>query len=230
MEQIMSIEILSDCIMAYIGHYHFRFVAGVNRTFYMAYTTYASNNSNMTSGTIRYYNSNNNNHIPWIDQETLTFYNVSTIQHAKICYEETTPPQRCTLCALAAKDGSLHVLKYLVKELDCPWDVQTCSMAGRYGHVHILEYARRNGCDWNDSTLINAAQFGHLPILEWALQHGYTYDTVSIYVSSNAAEFGQWHILKWLHARRCPFHEDVARYASNSGHQDIVRWLCALGY
>jgi hypothetical protein len=78
--------------------------------------------------------------------------------------------------------------------------------------------------------LIYAAQYGHLPILEWALQHGYTNDNVSIYVSSHAAEFGQWHILQWLHARRCPFHEEVARYAANSGHQEIVRWLCALGY
>ena len=54
----MSIEILSDCVMPYIGHYHFRFVAGVNRTFYLAYTTYTANHSNVTcsSQTPRYHN------------------------------------------------------------------------------------------------------------------------------------------------------------------------------
>lgn len=223
MESI-NLDILSGCIMPYVGSHQFRFVAGVNRSFYTAYTTY----TDVTDVQYYYknYKCNNSDHVsrPW------TYYNVSTTQHAKLCYEETSPPSRYILCAQAAKDGNLHVLQYLKSELDCPWNVQTCAMAGRYGHVHILEYARQNGCDWNDGTLIYAAQRGHLSILQWAVQNGYTRETISVYVSSNAAERGHLHILQWLHAMGCPFHEDVTRYALDHGHENIVQWLCARSY
>ena len=223
----INVDFLSECIMPYVGLHHFRFVAGVNRSFYTAYTTFAAN-------AIRHRN------LP-INRDRFTFMNVSTTEHAKICHEdheETTDSTRylnstryrCALCALAAKIGNLHVLEYLRTVLDCPWDVQTCAMAGRYGHVHILEYARNNGCDWNDSTIIYAAQNGHLSIMEWAFQNGYTRETISIYASSNAAECGHLHILRWLHERRFPFHDEVTRYAADSGHQSIVQWLCARGY
>jgi hypothetical protein len=220
----INVDILSNCIMPYVGTHQFRFVAGVNRSLYQAYTTFTAKkiqqNPPKSSGCAFLINTDHK----W------TYYDVSTTQHAKICYEETTHPERYTLCALAAKDGNLPVLEYLKTVLDCPWNVRTCAMAGRYGHVPILEYARQNGCDWNDSTLIYAAQNGHLSILEWAFQNGYTSESISIYVSSNAAECGQLHILQWLHEKNCSFHDDVTRYAADRGHPSIVQWLCARGY
>jgi hypothetical protein len=210
--------------MPYVGDYQFRFVAGMNRSFYNSYKTFLAKYRILHMDGILF-----NVIDVLLGGEYWTLVDVSTPQHTKICYEETVP-QRYDFCQKAAKHGNLQVLEYLHTELGCPWDVRTCAAAGRFGHVHVLEYARTNGCDWNDSTLINAAQNGHLSILEWALQNGYSHESISIYVSSNAAEQGHLHILQWLHENRCPFHEDVKEYAADKGHKKIVQWLCARGY
>jgi hypothetical protein len=198
-----NVEILMDCIMSYVGDYQYYFIASVNRSFYKSYTN--------------------------VFPTRLTCYNVSTIQHAKICYDETaSTTDRCKLCALSAKDGNLLVLQYL-HELGCSWDTNTCAKAAKFGHLHILKWARYHDCDWNDWTCINAAYSGHLHILQWAYMNGFA-NNMSTWVSSHAAEQGQLAILKWLHFVGCPFHELCSQNAVRNGHVEVVQWLCAKGY
>jgi Ankyrin repeats (many copies) len=206
---IISIEILKEYIMPYVGNHQFRFVAGVSRTFYEAYVTANTNN---------------------LVEYTVTEYNLSTMEHAKICYDETrSDTERCHLCVSAARHGSIPVLRYLKELLNCPWDVKTCSTAAKFGHLQVLQWARQHGCDWNEWTCINAAQNGHLHILQWASANGFG-TNMSQYVSSFAANHGQIEVLKWLHSIGCPFHETIVQDATASNQADAVRWLRDMGY
>jgi hypothetical protein len=49
--ECVNIEILIEHILPYVGGYQFRFVAGVNRTFYSAYTSMSNFPKNQTSVT-----------------------------------------------------------------------------------------------------------------------------------------------------------------------------------
>jgi hypothetical protein len=61
--EVLDDEFLLPCILQYVGDHQFRFVAGVNRCFYQAYTD--------------------------LFHKKETQYNLNTLKHAKICYDET---------------------------------------------------------------------------------------------------------------------------------------------
>ena len=51
------------------------------------------------------------------------------------------------MCAAAAADGELDVLKWL-RQLGCPWDETTCKNAREGRYLEVLQWAHRNGCPW----------------------------------------------------------------------------------
>ena len=76
----------------------------------------------------------------------------------------------CLLCAAAAKNGDLEVLKALRAE-DSPWNEKTCACAAERGHLEVLKWARENGCPWDEDTCSRAAKGGYLEILKWAREN-----------------------------------------------------------
>jgi hypothetical protein len=99
-------DIMSSHITHYIGTHQYRFIAGINHTLYTLYTT------------------------AYPDKET--YYNVSSIYHATICFNEFQERLRVrmtTLCKAVARNGKLSVLQHLRFTLHCPWDEDTCSNA-----------------------------------------------------------------------------------------------------
>jgi hypothetical protein len=137
----LNIDIWTDKIFPFVGDYQFRFVAGVHPTFYQAYS------------------------ITFPKKQT--YYNLSTLDHAKLCYEEIHNQYRQSmLCAYAAKHGLLNVLQYL-RGIGCPWNVWTCTYAAEKGHFKILQWAHTKGCPWNELTFAYAARGGHLDVLKW---------------------------------------------------------------
>ena len=52
------------------------------------------------------------------------------------------------MCAAAAADGELDVLKCL-REIGCEWDEGTCINAAKGGHIEVLRWAHGNGCPWH---------------------------------------------------------------------------------
>jgi hypothetical protein len=140
LEDIPS-ELFIQYILPFVGRHQYRFVAAVNRNFHTAYVT--------------------------AFPEKLTFYNVSTIEHAKICYDDLTnlsSPQHI-LCCTAAREGNLSVLKYL-RSLGCAWDSGTCENAATNGHLDVIKWCRQNGCPWNIWICYYAAENGHLDVIQ----------------------------------------------------------------
>jgi hypothetical protein len=86
----VPLEVLMNFIVPYVGDHQFRYVAAVNRKFYAAYTSV--------------YNERN------------TYYNLSSLDHAKLCYEDFRAVgtyEQNSLCARLARMGKLHVIWYL---------------------------------------------------------------------------------------------------------------------
>ena len=72
------------------------------------------------------------------------------------------------VCAQAAGNGHLEVLKYLREEGKAPWDWQTATWAARNGHLHILEYlVERKFDEYNESACEYAAKYGQLDCLKY---------------------------------------------------------------
>lgn len=139
-----TLEILR-IILTFVGRGHYRFVAILNRQFKDAYTQL-------------------------FPCDTKTQLRLSTLDLAKICYEESVE-HRPVLCRHAARYGNLEVLQYL-HSMGCQWDSSTCHNAAKYGHLHILIYAHQHQFPWGRHTVYFAAIHGHLHILLWSQMMG----------------------------------------------------------
>jgi hypothetical protein len=168
LEDIPS-ELFIQYILPFVGRHQYRFVAAVNRNFHTAYVA--------------------------VFTKKVTRFNVSTIEHAKICCDEWKNQYLCpnTLCHIAAREGNLTVLKYL-RSIHSPWDGSTCSTAAKNGHLDVIQWCHENGCPWQRSTCALAAKNGHLDVIKWCRQNG------------------------------CPRNENTCASAAENGHLDIIKW------
>jgi hypothetical protein len=143
----LNIEILTEHIIPYVGVDQFRFVAGVNHTFYSAYTSVYNDLKHRTS-----------------------YKFINTMELFKFCYLEMRDnvKEQRLLFQCAVKQGSHNVLQFL-HEIGCSWnvDVSTCAQAALFGHLNVLQWARANGCPWDENTCSEAASNGHLDVLHW---------------------------------------------------------------
>jgi hypothetical protein len=197
-------EILSHGIFPFVGEQQYRFVGSVNQTFRQSYIA--------------------------AFPSQITCYNVSTIQHAKICLADVRkfpakklglyPP--CTgpeiLFRLAAKQRNWKVLHYLYN-VQCDWEASTCSRAANSGHLDVLKWANKKGCPWDKSTCSAAAGGGHLDVLKWVRRQGCPWDGETC---SHAAESGHLDVLKWAHENSCPWDKDTCSLAARNGHLNVL--------
>jgi hypothetical protein len=162
-------ELFIQYILPFVGRHQYRFVATVNHNFHTAYVTAFS--------------------------KKVTRVNVSTIEHAKICFDEEKGNYRLqhVLCYTAAREGNLSVLKYL-RSMQCPWSEWTCAYAAKNGHLDVLQWCRQNGCPWNDQTSLYAAKKGHINVLIWCRQN------------------------------ECPWGERTCEALERKGYCDVLQW------
>ena len=117
----LDLSLLSE-IISFIGPKQYRFVAAINKSFRTAY-------------------------LQAFNHETKTHLNASTLEHAKICFDEMNEATCATfpydLCTSAARYGNLPVLQYL-RSVNSEWDDVTWYYAALNGHLHILQWAREN--------------------------------------------------------------------------------------
>jgi hypothetical protein len=147
----LNIEILKEHILPYVGGYQFRFVAGVNRTFYSAYKLVFKRLKHRTS-----------------------YQYITTMEQFKFCYPEMKKCvhwQRKLFKQAAKQSNALDVFQYL-RKVGCSWDARTCARAAKHGHLDALQWAHTNGSPWCSATCSYAAQNGHLDVLQWAHTNG----------------------------------------------------------
>jgi hypothetical protein len=141
-------ELFIQYILPFVGRHQYRFVAAVNHNFHTAYVT--------------------------AFPKKVTRFNVSTIEHAKICFDEWKIMEylhQSFLCDIAAREGNLSVLKYL-RSIQCEWGEWTCSYAAKSGHLDVIKWCHENGCPWDSRTCSKAAENGHLDVIKWCRQNG----------------------------------------------------------
>ncbi len=214
-------------IVSSVGINQYRFVASINTSFRDAYSTVFPKNQS-------------------------TARNASTLEHAKICWEEMDRNYRYVygqrkLCRSAAKHGNLPALMYL-RGFHCEWDERTCSGAAQSGHLNVLQWCRENGCPWNEDTCECAAKNGHLHVLQWCRENGCPCNGFTWYYAAHyghlnvlqwcrenvclwderacraAARYGHLHVLRWCRENGCPWDADTCRGAASKGHLNVLQW------
>ena len=123
-----------------------------------------------------------------------------------------------TMCAVAACDGELEMLKFL-RANKCPWDEETCSLAALEGHLDVLKWAFENGCPWDERVCKNAAKYGHLECLRYAHENGCEWNKNTC---AKAAENGQLECLVYAHENGCEWDKNTCENAAENGHLECL--------
>jgi hypothetical protein len=184
-------------ILSFVGQHQYRFVATVNHNFHTAYLS--------------------------MFPKKVTRLNVSTTEHAKICFDEIKRPYHypSILCRIAAREGNITVLKYL-RSFQCSWDKWTCADAAANGHLDVIQWSRENGCPWDEYICAYAAENGHLDVLQWCRENGcpWNYRTC-LYAAKN----GHINVLIWCRQNGCPWCERTCEALERIGcYDDVLQW------
>ena len=189
----LDIPLLRE-IVSFIGPNQYRFVAMINGRFRMT-------------------------HLQLYPQNTNTYINVSTLNHAKIVFEELKYIgcydkfyKGDQLCQFAIENGNLPLLQFFhSRKCPFPSEAISCSSAAKNGHLHVLIWLHGNifipykrdetksynwslyfGCLWGSGTLSVAAKCGHLNVFKWGLEHGCRWDCTSADIKSYSPNIKEW--------------------------------------
>ena len=128
--------------------------------------------------------------------------------------------RRYAVCAKAAQDGRLEVLKW-ARARGCEWNAKTCECAARCGHLEVLQWARENGCEWDKWTCALAAKGGLLEVLRWARENGCEWNALTCAL---AAQGGHLRVLRWARENGCEWDAETCALAAGGGHMEMLRW------
>jgi hypothetical protein len=255
---IITDEILMNGILPFIGEYHFRYIAGIDRQFYRAYTNlYPRKETYFLNGNMAALQDTSVKHIPKEIRLCLNEISKETMFH------ELHRDQVITLHKIAATNGNMELLEYLqdtyqylffgirsvtIKKRarvdqsrsDIQW-IQgrrlVCATAALHGQLDLLQLARCHyDMPWDVTTCSNAALHGHLHILKFAYHHKCPWDEQT---RMNAEKYRGKHreeIKKWLEKRGCrikpkPYSNYDDRYKDDR-HEEYYNfmYLSDLGY
>lgn len=127
---------------------------------------------------------------------------------------------------IAAKDGSLDVIKKLCHKLSKDQLEQISICAAEYEHVHILNYMYVKGLPIRSSIMDVGAAAGSTIIVAWARSKGYSWSNVT---AARAARGGHYRVLTQLREFGLEFNQAVIEEAALCGRRDIVKWLEEIG-
>jgi hypothetical protein len=112
---------------------------------------------------------------------------------------------------------------------ECPIDGLVCAQAAGNGHLELLKYLREEvKAPWDSSTAVFAAAFaaanGHLHILEYLVER--KFDKFNEFACYYAAKYGQLDCLKYLReTAKAPWDSDAVREAHKKNQPECVQYL-----
>ena len=231
-------------IFAFIGPYHFRFVASVSRRWRRLYTQFQQNEyrkreqrdegfdeliATTITSTASIAESTSRAEIFLSDTRTLTspFRPIKILKNGSQLMKRDFYTPRSLLSYLrdsvAVRYGSVEILQ-LVTAKGCTCDNKdTCASAAENGHLDVLRWLRTKGCPWDECTCIAAAAYGHLDVLQWARENGCLWHDETC---SYAAQGGYLEVLQWARENGCPWDEEsICEHAALGGKLDVLQWL-----
>ena len=111
------------------------------------------------------------------------------------------------VCVCATQSGQLEVLKYLREEAKAPWDFFTAKLAALNGHLHILEYLVESNHNQFEYACEDAARNGHLDCLKYLRETAKApWDEVAVKVAHNNEHT---ECLQYLLDNDCPLPEGL---------------------
>jgi hypothetical protein len=242
---IISHEILMNGILPFIGNFHFRYIAGINRQFYRSYTTlYPSKETYVFNGNMSSLLDASMDYIPAEIQLCLDEIDKDTISNV------LRDDQIITLHKIAATNGNVELLKYLQdtyqylfgfqkmlnrkrsrsnQKKDTTWlqgRRSFCATAALHGRLDMIQLSRcQYDFPWDEETCSNAALHGHWHILKFAYKHqcpwnSKTRTNAEAYCGKNSEE-----ITKWLQQRGCRVPRQRYNFDNDDRHEEYYNYM-----
>jgi len=133
----------------------------------------------------------------------------------------------------AAEDGDLEMVQYCV-ENNCPMDWEVCAYAAENDQLEILKYLHETAnAPWDSRTASKAAKYGHISILKYLFQSGYD-EYYGSFACEYAASGGHFDCLKflretakvpWDHPGPQECHEWVEQLVYDREHPECLQYL-----
>lgn len=123
---------------------------------------------------------------------------------------------------IATANGHLHILQWAI-QLKLIWHKRNCELAASiYGHLNIIEFI--DSISNIDSCTVSqkAAEYGQLHILKWIHDHKRNFDPQKI--SEVAALNGRLHVLEWLQTHNYLSNDVICSSAAQNGHLHVIKW------
>ncbi|KAF0687981.1 Aste57867_20362 [Aphanomyces stellatus] len=128
------------------------------------------------------------------------------------------------VAGIAAFNGRLEVLQFLVKHEWAAFTGQTLHWASRQGHLHVVQFLHPHVPTCLPVVMDAAARFGHLDIVTFL--HVHRTEGCSTEAMDEAASAGRLDIVRFLHAHRTEGCTTRAmNFAAAHGHLDVVQYL-----
>ena len=146
------------------------------------------------------------------------FSSVSTLEFA---WENI--PRKSDLVHRVAGSGQVTLLRWLIEEKKATFDERATFHAATYKRYDALKFLVENGAPMTKDVSRVCSSNGAEDCLRFALDNGVESDFIC---SSNAAENGHLHILKFLHEEKgVPINADTAYSAAKNGHTHCLKYL-----
>jgi len=130
------------------------------------------------------------------------------------------------ICSLAALEGNLECLEYLLKECKIQWifDLKTSvTEAAKRGHFHIVKFAFQQNYDiWSTLICQYAALHGNLSMLRYAHENGCPWDDETC---DEAVNNSNLHCLKYAYHNDCPWKRDLFEKAVKKRCLTTAKWI-----
>ena len=112
-----------------------------------------------------------------------------------------------------------------------------CELIAISGNLPMMKWARSKGAStkhdatsmdrlslfpWDEATCSNAAMFGRFKLLKWLHEQGCPWNEMACEAAARRGNVG---ILQWLHSRGCPWNMRTCEAAAYSGNLEMLQWL-----
>lgn len=208
---ILPVEVMSHIFGTFLGHGHYRFVAGTCRVFRGVYAPHGNETS--------YDNA------------------AASVPCAELYRSEEGRllGSVVRIGLAAARTGRIPVLKWTHGQ-GLALDDLVFREAARHGQLDVFEWSEANGRHWyfsqgNAAMVTTASLNGHVNILEFLLSHGVNRDAFRL-CAFYAGTGGQISVLEWLQGKGLSI-EDLPLCCHNAtqyGHVEVLDWLLNHGY
>jgi hypothetical protein len=202
-EQTFENDLILQNILSFVGSHEYLFIASINHTFRIAYTTLYPNQ--------------------------ITHFDGSTMKCLKFCYHrKLTSKQKHALLQSTARygNGNIEGLRYLRTKNDYAMilDRETINIIVKNTYLNVLKWAHgiRANVNWTH-VIETAAEHGNRILLEWL------YTKHPLKFTATACEYAalgdQLHTLQWLLERDCTLNYNVCSNAAMNGHFKLLKWV-----